>query len=216
MSYPGKWRVRLRHVRNGFTLVEALVGLALLALTAALLPSALRLGLHAWTSRDDLDRAEALAMTVSALEQRISQAVPIFERDRRGGIRVLFEGGNTSLSFIGPAETGPAGAGVFHARLAPHASFAEGAGLIMELSPYLGSMPEKRVEPSSHLLAGPDVVIRFRYFGALKTGAKPQWHPAWRQPDELPLLVEVTAVLRTARDRHVHRQIIATRINVRS
>ena len=207
---------RRRH-QGGFMLIEVLIGLALLALTVALLPSGLRLGLKAWTSRGDLDRMEGLAMTVNALEQRISQALPLFERDKRGGVRVLFEGDHSTLSFVGPVETGPAGSGLFHARLAPHSSSADGAGLTIELSPYAAQPPERRAAPTLHVVAGADVVFRYRYFGVFKSGAAPQWHTSWQRANELPMLVEVTAELRTSGGRaHVHRQVIVPRIGVRS
>lgn len=215
-----KWPLFLpRGRQDGFTLIEVLVGLMLLALTMAFLPSAFRLGMHAWASRYDFYRLENLALITSALDQRISQAVPIFERDQRGGVRLLFEGSPTTLSFIGPIDTGPSGSGLFRIRLAATdatSSASDSAGLTIELAQYGGASPRNHASRSSHVVAGSDMSFRFRYFGAPKVGTPPQWNATWQRNDELPGMVEVSAELRSSRAHHVHRRIIVPRISIRS
>ena len=210
-------RRKLRWLRTrsqgGFTLIEVLVALSLLALAVSLLPGALRLASQAWASRGDAERVESLAMALDALEKRISQSMPIFERDSRGGVRLLFEGDGRTLRFVGPADTGPSGPGVFRTGLAPA---PEGGGLVMSLSNHGVSRPGEQARVVSHIVAAPGTAVRFRYFGAIKRGAAPQWHDAWQRPDNLPMLVEVTAEMRTDRARHVQRRVIVPRLNVRS
>ena len=218
MSAARKPRAGMRPSQSGFTLVEILIGLALLALTVSLLPTALRLGLSAWTSRDDLDRVEGVRLMLRSLENQISQAMPIFERDKRGAVRIAFKGGDTSLAFIAPIETGPDGAGVFYVELAPRSPSAEGPdvdGLTMTLSRFDALPGVGQASAVSHDIAGRDVSVRFRYFGSQKSGEAGQWHSAWQRTDQFPMLVEISAVLRTAGGAHEHRQIIVPRINVR-
>jgi prepilin-type N-terminal cleavage/methylation domain-containing protein len=174
-----------RQSQAGFTVIELLVGLALLAVTVALLPSTLRLGARAWQTRADLDRGAEVTAALALLEQGIATALPVFTLGP-DGVGVLFVGGKRDLSFVSPAANGPAGAGVYRYRFGP----AEGgAGLVVQLSPY---------SPNADNVSGPAVARRlmphavtFRYFGAQPASEPPQWHEGWQLAAAMPSLVEV-------------------------
>lgn len=174
----------------GFTLVEVLVALALLALSVALLPGTLRLGTRAWDAQNELERAADAGLALQAVEQKLAAALPIQDQDpetRR--LRFGFSGDRTRLDFLAASDNGPAGAGVYRWRLEP--ASASDTGLVMRISLYGGRPGETPVE--SRTLVREETPVRFRYFGPQPTEEAPaQWHDAWERTDALPALVEMT------------------------
>ena len=68
----------------GFTLVELLVSLTILALLLAMVPGTLRLGRRAWETPVQLDQSSDELAALGFLQTQIKSAVPIFERDAQG------------------------------------------------------------------------------------------------------------------------------------
>lgn len=214
-------RIRAQ-AQDGFTLFEMLVGMALLALVVALLPGALRLGARAWEAGGDLERTSDLTLALDMLEQRIAEAVPVFERDASGSIGVSFVGDRRTLGFVSASENGPGGAGVYRYRLEPRLSGAVGSqngGLVVTMSLYVPSPVPARDHTgwteTKQLIPEP-TAVEFRYFGSQPAGAPSQWHPAWERRDVLPALVEVHVDGSTRPPGVARRLLIAPRIDVRS
>lgn len=203
----------------GFSLIEIVVGLALISLTVALMPGTIRLGLNAWSARGDIEKSAGFALVLEALQQRIEQALPVVERGQDGSVQVLFAGDATTLEYVGVAETGPQGAGVYRSRIAPQSDdSARPGGLAIETVVHgPGSPPSLGpLQSETKLLAGPEATFRFRYFGVSGAHAKPQWHEAWRRGDTLPLLVEIDAEMQMSSQLLKRRIVIAPRVALRS
>src|SRR5687767_8069113 len=99
--------------QSGFTLIELLVSLALLAVIMAFIPGTLRIGQRVWEKDEAIERRAALSTFRRYLEQRLAEAIPIHARDGEAGLRIEFTGRPDRVAFIAPAETGPAGGGVY-------------------------------------------------------------------------------------------------------
>ncbi len=174
----------------GFTLVELLVALALMALSVALLPGALRLGTRAWEAQTALERAGDAGLALHAVEHKLAAALPLQDLDpETGHLRFGFSGDQRRLYFLAASDNGPAGAGVYRWRLEP--ATASDTGLVLHISLHGARQGEAPVETRTLLREA--TPVRFRYFGPQPTeDATAQWHDAWDRTDALPLLVEMT------------------------
>lgn len=175
----------------GFTLVEMLVALALLALMLASMPSALRLGLRALSAAEDLERAAARQAATDFMEQRLVQASPIYEHRADGRSRVAFRGDATSVTFIAPAASG-ATSSLYSFEFKAATDVAGRNGVAASFASYRpgSDRPDSRAPRQERLLL-PETGVAFRYFGAATPRSAPQWNEVWDATDNLPELVEV-------------------------
>jgi prepilin-type N-terminal cleavage/methylation domain-containing protein len=201
----------------GFSLIEIVVAMALLALTVALIPGSLRLGFRAMSSHGELDRTANLDLALDQMGRRIMAAVPLFQRDARGGVRVLFRGDATSLFLLAPGESGPSGAGVYRTWLVPvEAGDGEARGLALALAPHEPGRPLEQAPGTGqrHPMATTGIAVRFRYFGAQPLRAQPDWHETWQRNDALPRLVEINARSLDPAQPYARRIVVRPRIEV--
>jgi general secretion pathway protein J len=198
----------------GFTLVELLISLTLLAVIVSFIPGALRIGQRVWEKDDAIERRAALSTFRRYVEQRLAEAMPVHSRDG-GGLRIAFTGEADRLGFIAPAEAGPAGGGVYRFDL----RMAEGVGsqpLVLTQSLHRAAGGAAGAESAGsgpaidHRSAARLTRLAFRYFGAGKTGEAPGWHARWPRTDTLPDLVEVS--LMPERSIRPERAIVAMRL----
>ncbi|MGQ0672220.1 MAG: prepilin-type N-terminal cleavage/methylation domain-containing protein [Hyphomicrobium sp.] len=179
--------------QGGFTLVELLVSLAILALLMSLIPSTLRLANRATATAGQLINATDAETALTVVERQLSEAIPLLERDRDGNLRVAFAGDARSLSFVTPLTEGPMGGGTYRVtlRVATEEDVAPVA-LVMLFQPAANAGPdtppvaaiERRL--TRRLAAG-----EFRYFGIPAGEQAAQWSATWTRTDRLPELVEI-------------------------
>lgn len=214
----------------GFSLIEVIVGLALLGLAIALLPAALRLASGLFNAEREIEQAGNLALGLQVVADRLAVALPIYETSPDGGVRFAFTGSSRSLSMVVASDTGPRGGGLYRWVLAPpvtagdhqHASgltlelWLHGAGPALSGDTVAGDgTPEATIEPPAErrLLLPASRTARFAYFGAQPTAeARPQWHEAWTRRDGLPLLIAITIEHPPQPARRI---IVAPRLGVR-
>ena len=211
MSVPSGAAARRQ---GGFSLIEMLVGLALVSVSIALLPGSIRLGMQAWTSRGDMERVTALTMIVDAIEQRIAQSIPLVERGRDGGLRLLFSGTENSVEFIAPAMTGPLGPGLYRHRIGRPPVDEVSGGISIETALHMPGKPAwgEEAGASETTLGGREILLRYRYYGAERRSAQPAWHSAWRRLDAMPLLIEIAIEVKTGSGVHRRRSVVAPNI----
>ena len=170
----------------GFTLVELLVSLTILALLLAMVPGTLRLGRRAWETPGQLDQASDELAALGFVQTHVKSAVPIFERDAQGVSRIAFSGGPQSLNFVVPLSGGPNGGGLYRIDL----------GSALRISLYQGAnvTAQSALRGEERALGNLSGRLQFRYFGPLQFGQVPLWHDAWPRTDRLPDLVEIKAL----------------------
>ncbi len=214
MSAPSGSAARLQ---AGFSLIEMLVGLALISISLALLPGSIRLGMQAWSSRGEIEHVTALTMVADAIEQRIAQSIPLVERSRDGGLRLYFSGTENSVEFVGPAQSGPLGPGLFRQRIGHRSADARSGAISIETALHMPGKPAwgDASDASEMILGGPETSLRYRYYGAERRLGQPAWHSAWKRLDAMPTLVEITIAVNTASGVHRRRSVVAPIIALR-
>jgi general secretion pathway protein J len=181
----------------GFTLMEVLVSLVLLALLLALLAGGLRYARSTWDATARLDELAAFDMAETFLRARLAEAMPLYEQRRAGTVRALFHGAGDTMSFVAPAPNGPAGAGLYRYTL--EAAVGAGPGrrtLVTKLAPHLPSISDSvgGRPPQQYDLLRNVRSVSFRYFGRSELRGEPAWHAAWPRTDVMPSLVEIAIV----------------------
>lgn len=181
----------------GFTLLEMLVALALLAMFASALPQAYGLLRKTWGTSAALSRDNPEQSARSFLLARLGEAAPVYER-RSEGDEIAFSGTADSVNFVAPLAHAPAGGGLYRFRLfvGPDANGRSALQVALELQ----NTPLQREAFQSNT-AAPDVrrlapasALRVRYFGRPSAREKALWLDSWSRVDTLPDLVEITLV----------------------
>jgi len=185
----------VRRRAGGFTLLETVVALTLLAAMLALLFGVLRTGVRAWdagTGRGD--RADQLLLTYSFLRKELSAAFPWRFKDPLA-VKLAFNGEPGRVRFVSmrPAEIGGGGL-AFVSFEFESARAGESAGrLVMRRAPALAEAKDfDSLEPvEKFVLAEGLAKARFEYFGAENDIAKPAWSDRWEFPQRLPSHVRI-------------------------
>ncbi len=176
----------------GFTLIETLVSIMLLALVVAFLPGLLQLGTRAIESRTRLDTISAAGPARQFIAQQLASATAVLQRRPDGRLHLAFTGARDALAFVAPASLGAQQAGVQDYRMALDASGAgagnPGRSLSISMRPYSlqGDTPA-----TTSVLMRDVTTLSFRYFGRRRGEDSARWHDEWIGESELPQLVEM-------------------------
>lgn len=191
---------------SGFTLIEVLVSLALLALVLALAAGGVRYARSTWNAAARLDELAGSDMAETFLRARLAEAMPLYEQRKSGVIQVLFQGTHDAVSFVAPAPNGPVGGGLYRYTLeaVPAANRGQ-SSLIVKLAPHQGTLTEPMVGSTTdrHELMRNVKSVSFRYFGRGEIKAQPAWHSAWTRTDAMPSLVEIAIARDDSEGGHV-------------
>jgi general secretion pathway protein J len=176
---------------GGFTLLELLIGLVLLAITLTIAFAALRFSGRSLERTDALvGDIEEIRVARSVMQRQLAQARPlIHETPQR---RMAFRGEPQQLEFVAPvpAQDGRL-AGMYHYRL-HFVVAANGTQLVLDYQPYIpdGTLDWREGHDSAVLaqgLAGGG----FSYFGQARAQEAEEWIEHWPVAEAMPLLVQV-------------------------
>jgi general secretion pathway protein J len=180
----------------GFTLVELLVAMALLALLSALLVA----GLH--VSSTAVLRNEAASETLlrselafDLIRRQVERAVPLELASSDDSAPIAFLGDETSVVFVAPPGAFLAPGGEEITWLAIERG-AAGARIVLRYRPL--DRTHDQWPPVLDASGMQSVVLldglaqaAFSYFGRAPPGADPQWWQEWRQQTTLPTLIRL-------------------------
>ncbi|HEY1837709.1 MAG TPA: prepilin-type N-terminal cleavage/methylation domain-containing protein [Rhizomicrobium sp.] len=175
-----------RNCESGFTLVELLVSITLMAFLSLLLFGGLHFGTRVWqkaTSADTVGNKILLAQ--ASLASTLRQAYPFFVLVSPTDRHVQFDGEAQSMTFFAPAERG--GLDVVTIAHDPNGT------LVMNSRPELATHPAADV--THRVLLSGVKSFSAAYFGAMNKGAPQQWYPVWRNAHTLPDLIRLRADL---------------------
>jgi general secretion pathway protein J len=181
----------------GFTLVELLVAMALLAMLSVLLVGGLRLSRNAVivgeSNSADVQRA---SLAFSVLRREIERATPLILVSDQAPPPIAFSGDVASLVFVAPPGALMALGGDQVTWLSVETG-ANGARIVLRYRPL--DRAEDQWPPALDAKAMRTVVLldgitraSFSYFGSSQPSVAPQWWPAWHDATMLPTLIQVS------------------------
>ena len=193
----GRGRV---HSAAGFTLLELLIGVAVLGLLMGMLFGGLRLASHQveWrTAR--LDRGSRVSLVQAFVRRSLADARPLEIAGPRAGVSgpavaLAFDGTAEELEFVGPAPESAEGGGLELIGLGLVRRGAAGA-LSLRVRAYDAGAGGATAPLRETLVLEGVRQAQFAYFGVTAGETEPRWHETWRQLPYLPALVRLTLTL---------------------
>lgn len=179
--------------QRGFTLLELLISVALLALLTTFLFDGLRLVTHGLGPQADrLDRASRIAVAQNFLRAQLADARPLLNA-ASGLHSVEFDGRPDGIDFVSVAPESVSGAGLQALSiLYEKGTSVRGGGLLLRWRRYEGNSPTVLSDVRNSWLLDHVRSAEFAYFGAASPNEPPAWHAAWRDMTHLPALVRLS------------------------
>ena len=176
----------------GFSLLELLVALALLAVLAVMLTGALQFGTNVWRHKEVRRDGADLVAAYRTLENNIERALPIPERIAgTNDAFMAFDGTVDEVRFVvaNPGHIGRLGDTVLRLAIETR-NGTQFLGISWApYDPKIGLMVETFNET---LILLPDVrSISLRYFGASSNDPVVRWSDEWQRQATLPQLVGI-------------------------
>jgi len=190
---PRRGSRNLQSPNAGFTLLELLIALGLMAAIMAAAFGGLRFGARLWEAGNV--RAEAAGefrSTYRVLRQLLASSQPLTLADESEPA-YAFEGDSDELRFVAPVPVGAGEAGAYAIVLFTTRD-REGQDLHLGWSRFDGDEEDiDEFESDDDIVLVRDIRdLRFAYFGTSKTANEPAWTDRWDDPDQLPRLVRLT------------------------
>ncbi len=203
MTPSTRQRHRTPGLPSGFTLLELLIAITLLALLLTAAYSGLRTGTRAWTTGEKrAEQSEHMRIVSNFLRRQVSQAYPLVWT-RQAKRTVWFRGGRTSMDFTAVLASRALDNGLAFL----HLEFSEGKkGLQLVLSCKLahGEDLQKDFMVKGHdecrrvrVLADGLAEGSFSYWGIPKASTnidqqQGRWMDGWKSRDAMPRLIKIT------------------------
>lgn len=201
---------------SGFTLLELLVSLVLVALLMVAMPAALHLAKRTQAAASQLDRLGITEAASIFIEQRLSEATAMYDRGDDGRLHVIFRGEPNRLAFIAPVTFTAAQAGLARLEFEIGTDADARSGLIMSWKtwrpPANADQPGAQPEPNTRLLVPNATQFQLRYYGAPSASQSPEWTQSWTRMDRIPDLVEFQILSGTTLDNHVRQVPLRLRL----
>jgi prepilin-type N-terminal cleavage/methylation domain-containing protein len=180
--------------QRGFTLVEVVIALTIVATLLVVMFGSLRVGLAAWQRGDDraevLDRARSLTQVIT---RALGGAHPYLTSPQgQVAARLLFEGAPNRVAFVTAVAPFPTAAPIAFTAVTLSQETGPVPGLAVRQKPLPNAEPfDRGLEPA--LVDGTVGDVRFRY----QRESDRAWTERWDADQEkvLPLVVEITLTI---------------------
>lgn len=197
----------------GFTLVEVLVGVMLLAMLATVIATGTRDSGRAWNAAErQTDEVDQMDAVQNLLRHVLAVARPSYAGSDPADLTIAFAGEPEALSLVAPQP-----ATQDHGPWVRERVFLAGSGrtraMFISWQPAAATTGEDLAPVSEAVLLDRVSALRFAYFGPPDSGQPAIWLDRWVARDRLPKLVRV-AVERDGKGlRPWPDLVVATRIN---
>lgn len=183
---------------RGFTLIELVVALTLLALMSTVLFGALGFAGRSWEGGEaKAEQVGSMRLAEGFLRSQLESAHPLRMR-KMAQFPLLFNGTETEIRYAAPLPSRISGGGIWYYRLAVQEE-AEKSRLVLErVVPDLdaGALPEFG-EADRSILAEDIKSLRVGYYGRDVGAAQataPTWRDRWDDPNRMPLMIRIEVV----------------------
>jgi general secretion pathway protein J len=205
---------------DGFTLLELLIAISILALTFTLMTGGIRFGVAAWEKGSDIGRhAGEIRTAHRILRRQIEQLRPVTkrqERRQRRGRRAAFAGEPETMQFIAPPPAQSAAPGIYLIRLAIETA-QDGKRLTMawrRLQPDHADFTEDR-DMETAVLGQGLASGTIDYFGRARGEDVARWHRRWVERNVVPELIRIRLTYPDGADRQWPDLIAAPQLGAR-
>lgn len=175
---------------SGFTLVELLIALTLLAMLSLLLFGGLRFGTRSWQrSEADVSATDQIGIAQSFLRRALEAAYPARLLPDTAQAKIDFEGTSQGIRFLTPAPAALSVGGM--GRFTLIADRRENEKVLSMISRFeLARENSSSSAMDVRLLGGFDNA-EFEYFGSDRPADPPTWRNSWTDHATLPELVRI-------------------------
>lgn len=191
-----------RKSSNGFTLLELLISLTILAIVIVIVFGALRIGSRAWEKGEqDLENQQRMRVVFDLIKHQISSASAMKEITAEDGKAFFMKGDSTSLEFLSYVPVFPGDAGLVHVKYQVLENEEKGGDRLIFFEKGI-VFSDKELENNGidedknfHVLIPVAPDIRFEYLNLGDQSENPQWVEQWDKTEgnELPLAVRLSA-----------------------
>jgi general secretion pathway protein J len=179
---------------GGFTLIELVVAMALLAVMMLLLYSGLGFALRSWDAGDANGRRTAdRRIGENFLRRELTETFPMRWKDSTM-VKVAFAGETQSLRFasVRPAGVSVGGLSLVGIEVQGNAAKRERHLVMRRAMPDDDAKDFKPLEAAEPTVLIADVdSVTFAYFGAVNDFSEPQWTDTWPYPGRVPQMVRL-------------------------
>lgn len=175
----------------GFTLLEILLALALLALVMLGVWGAMASAARITHAADAVMARGENVRTVQQFLRRYVSAAGMQPYVTRAGARArMFEGDATSMRYVAPLPMQSGHAGLYLQTIKLQKGTSGGMSLELVYQPYTDDTPET-ANPVTHRLLADLQGGRFQYLAAAAVGKPAAWRDDWQAVNGLPLAVRI-------------------------
>lgn len=186
-------RPRRRAGSRGFTLLELLLAMTMLAILSVILFGGLRFGARIWEGGSQtLEAVEETHAVQAALRRMLGDArLPRSGGGGRPGL-ARFDGAPEAVTFVG-LPPAPAMVGALYWMRVAAVQDAGAAHLLLSWTFFdpAADVSAPLADAAHRVLLQDIAALRIDYFGAVDPESEPVWLDEWLSVDRLPLLVRV-------------------------
>ena len=183
------------HQSAGFTLIELIIALSLLALMSAVMFGSLSMAGRAWDGGEaKVGEVSAMRQTQEFLREHLSAEYPMRLR-KVAEMPLLFAGAHDEMRYTAALPPRVVDGGVYYFRLALARSGDKSQLILERLIPDAAALQEPEFRDAERsVLADGIAELRLSYFGRDPDAADtdvPTWRDTWGDRQRLPLLVRI-------------------------
>jgi general secretion pathway protein J len=184
----------VRRVSGGFTLIELVVAMVLLALMMTLLYSGLSFALRSWDAGDANGRRTAdRRIGENFLRRELTETFPMRFKNP-SLLKVAFEGETQRLRFVSsrPAGISAGGLSLVSVEVEGEARTHDRHLIMRRAMPDDDAKDFNPLDKAERTILLADVdQVTFGYFGSVNDFAEPQWTETWPYPGRIPQMVRM-------------------------
>ncbi|TDX62803.1 type II secretory pathway pseudopilin PulG [Methylosinus sp. sav-2] len=179
--------MRIPRRARGFTLLEALLSIALMSLIVGTIAGGFRLGKRVWETGRDYEGVQEVEEAAGALEAILSRAFPV-QLDRRDGRpTVAFEGRASRIRLVTTSDGGADWGGLTLTEISASGDDLDVRSGVLRQEAWFGGGGQSRSAAALRGLA----TFELSYFGAPEPNAPAVWTNEWLDRDTSPKLISV-------------------------